>query len=32
MANLVQTGYVPLDVDTFVMDNSATSKEHVGRT
>jgi len=25
-------GYVPLDIDTFVMDNSDTAKEHVGRT
>jgi hypothetical protein len=25
-------GYVPLDVDTFVMDNSGTAKELVGRT
>lgn len=25
-------GYVPLDVDTFAMDNSGTAKEHVGRT
>ena len=25
-------GYVPLDVDTFAMDNSGTTKEHVGRT
>jgi hypothetical protein len=25
-------GYVPLDVDTFVMDNSGTAKEQVGRT
>ena len=25
-------GYMPLDVDTFAMDNSGTSKEHVGRT
>jgi hypothetical protein len=25
-------GYLPLDVDTFAMDNSGTAKEHVGRT
>jgi hypothetical protein len=25
-------GYVPLDVDTFAMDNGGTTKEHVGRT
>ena len=25
-------GYVPLDLDTFAMDNSGTAKEHVGRT
>lgn len=25
-------GYVPLDVDTFAMDNSGTAKELVGRT
>jgi hypothetical protein len=25
-------GYVPLDVDTFVMDQSGTAKEAVGRT
>jgi hypothetical protein len=25
-------GYMPLDVDTFAMDNSGTAKEHVGRT
>jgi hypothetical protein len=25
-------GYVPLDIDTFAMDNSGTAKEHVGRT
>ena len=25
-------GYVPLDIDTFAMDNSDTAKEHVGRT
>jgi hypothetical protein len=25
-------GYVPLDVDTFAMDNSGTAKERVGRT
>ena len=25
-------GYIPLDVDTFAMDNSGTAKEHVGRT
>lgn len=25
-------GYVPLDIDTFAMDNSATAKELVGRT
>ena len=25
-------GYMPLDVDTFAMDNSGTVKEHVGRT
>jgi len=25
-------GYVPLDIDTFAMDQSGTSKEHVGRT
>ena len=24
--------YVPLDLDTFAMDNSGTAKEHVGRT
>lgn len=25
-------GYLPLDVDTFAMDQSGTAKEHVGRT
>jgi hypothetical protein len=25
-------GYMPLDVDTFAMDNSGAAKEHVGRT
>jgi hypothetical protein len=25
-------GYMPLDVDTFAMDNGGTAKEHVGRT
>jgi hypothetical protein len=25
-------GYMPLDVDTFALDNSGTAKEHVGRT
>lgn len=25
-------GYVPLDMDTFAMDNSGTDKEYVGRT
>jgi len=24
--------YVPLDIDTFAMDQSGTAKEHVGRT
>jgi hypothetical protein len=25
-------GWLPLDIDTFVMDNSGTAKEGVGRT
>jgi hypothetical protein len=29
---LLPCGYLPLDVDTFAMDNSGTAKEHVGRT
>lgn len=29
---LLACGYLPLDVDTFVMDNSDTHKEDVGRT
>ena len=29
---LLPCGYLPLDVDTFTMDNSGTAKEHVGRT
>jgi hypothetical protein len=30
--NALPCGYVPLDIDTFTMDNSGTAKEHVGRT
>ncbi len=29
---LLPCGYTPLDIDTFAMDNSGTSKELVGRT
>jgi hypothetical protein len=29
---LLPCGYLPLDVDTFAIDNSGTAKEHVGRT
>lgn len=29
---ILPCGYVPLDIDTFAMDNSGTAKEHVGRT
>jgi Transposase DDE domain group 1 len=29
---LLPCGYMPLDLDTFAMDNSGTKKEHVGRT
>ena len=29
---LLPCGYLPLDVDTFAMDNSGTAKEHMGRT
>ncbi len=28
----LDTGYIPLDIDVFPMDNSGTKKEHVGRT
>jgi hypothetical protein len=28
----LKTGHVPLDIDVFTMDNSATCKERVSRT